>query len=79
MTSVTDLNSINYNLAMCEVWLASCFILVALGFTEILMAVIFLSGDELLVGALAVGVGLYKLAMKDMERYYWIGVKDRII
>ena len=42
MTSVTDLYSINYNLAMCEVWLASCFILVALGFTEILMAMIFL-------------------------------------
>ncbi len=79
MTSVTDLYSINYNLAICEVWLASCFVLVALGFTEILMAVIFLSGDELLVGALAVGFGLYKLAMKDMERYYWIGVKDRII
>lgn len=79
MTSVTDLYSINYNLAMCEVWLASCFILVALGFTEILMAVIFLSGDELLVGALALGLGLYKLAEKDMERYYWIGVKDRII
>ncbi len=79
MTSVTDLYSINYNLAMCEVWLASCFILVALGFTEILMAVIFLSGDELLVGALAVGFGLYKLAMKDMERYYWIVCKDRII
>lgn len=79
MTSVTDLYSINYNFAMCEVWLASCFILVALGFTEILMAVIFLSGDELLVGALAVGFGSYKLAMKDMERYYWIGVKDRII
>ena len=79
MTSVTDLYSINYNLAMCEVWLASCFIMVALGFTEILMAVIFLSGDELLVGALAVGFGLYKLAIKDMERYYWIGVKDRII
>lgn len=79
MTSVTELYSINYNLAMCEVWLASCFILVALGFTEILMAVIFLSGDELLVGALAVGFGLYELTMKDMERYYWIGVKDRII
>ena len=79
MTSVTDLYSINYNLAMCEVWLASCFILVALGFTEILIAVIFLSGDELLVGSFVAGFGLYEFAMKDMERYYWIGVKDRII
>ena len=79
MTSVTDLYFINYKLAMCEVWLAFCFVMVALGFTEILMAVIFLSGDDLLVGALAVGFGLYKLAMKDLERYYWIGVNDRII
>ena len=79
MTSVTDLYSINYNLAMCEVWLASCFILIALGFTEILMAMICLSASELIVGALVALFGLLKFIDKDMERYYWIGAKDRII
>ena len=79
MTSVTDLYSINYNLAMCEVWLASCFILVALGFTEILMAMIFLSASELIVGTLVALCGLLKFIDKDMERYYWLSAKDRII
>ena len=79
MTSVTDLYSINYNLAMCEVWLASCFVLIALGFTEILMAMIFLSVSELIVGTLVALFGLLNFVEKDMERYYWIGAKDRII
>ena len=79
MRSVTDLYCINYKLAMCEVWLASCFILVALGFTEILMAIIFLSASELIVGTLVALFGLINFVEKDTERYYWIGVKDRII
>ena len=79
MTSVTDLYSINYNLAMCEVWLASCFILIALGFTEILMAMIFLSASELIVGTLVALFGLINFVEKDTERYYWLAAKDRII
>jgi hypothetical protein len=79
MRSVTDLYSINYNLAMCEVWLASCFILVALGFTEILMAMIFLSASELIVGTLVALFGLINFVEKDTKRYYWLAAKDRII